>query len=569
MKPLSITGVKILGRAIGTARNVKPSEFDGDGDGFLTGPDGRDNIPAPKRVVEAAKKAGRVADILKPTDDLMEARKSGRPWKPLVFNSLPDDFKNDFYKLYDDAARHMHANGKKWRKIEAELVEKYGGPKGQRITNETFGQVTDWAKENVPEDALVEYFDVFNKYLLRSYAGKVYEDNDRLARRISELDNRYQKILLDAFDEQRKKAFNDGNGSQFDKHFKGFGEFLKDTRNVDLVSAMLQSQGSNSVISRAHTMGYEGIPWEDQFRKADREAKNLMNNPKKRVAVFIDSSMLGQILDDKRMKNFFEAKRNVFNDEYDELAKNDKWGAAERRKSYMNGRLNGERMINGIPVKGALGKNRPIYGMVFPDGFHALDDTKDDEPLAYGDVAVVMRHSVEERTTFTAADGLNFRFVGSSPVNEPSAISMVPQKTLAFNADDRRKRMKGDVGGSFDYIEAQISGGVSLDDIAYISVMKEDALPSEIKQRLKDMGIPVVVNSSTDLFEEPIELAQKQEDKSTGYSLFAVWGNRKLFVPSVKPDDGDLHGMISIANGKKKRVENVMSLMKFGNWELV
>jgi HK97 family phage prohead protease len=27
---------------------VKPSKFDGDGDGFLTGPDGRDNIPAPK-----------------------------------------------------------------------------------------------------------------------------------------------------------------------------------------------------------------------------------------------------------------------------------------------------------------------------------------------------------------------------------------------------------------------------------------------------------------------------------------------------------------------------------------
>jgi hypothetical protein len=40
-------------------------------------------------------------------------------------------------------------------------------------------------------------------------------------------------------------------------------------------------------------------------------------------------------------------------------------------------------------------------------------------------------------------------------------------------------------------------------------------------------------------------------------------------VPSDKPKDGDYHGMISIDNGKRNRVENVMSLMKFGNWELV
>lgn len=570
MRFSDVSGVKVLGRAIGSARQVgKPSEVDGDGDGFLTGPDGQDNIPAPKGVVDAAKKVGRVADILKPTDDLMEVRKSGRPWKPLVFDALPEDFKNDFYKLYDDVARHMYDNGAKWRKIEADLVEKYGGPKGQRITDETFGALTDWARENIPEDALVEYYGVFNKYLLRSHNGKVYEGNDNLAKRIVELDDRYQGMLLDAFDEQRKKAVADGKGDQFDKNFKGFRDFLRDKSNVDFVSKMIQEEHTNSVVARAHTMGYDGTPWEDQFKKGEEEAKKLMANPKKRVAVFIDSSMLGQILDDKRMKNFFEVKRNVFNDEYDEIAKYDKWGANERRRNYLNARIKGESVIDGIPTKGFLNKNRPIYGMVFPDGFHGLNDNNDDDKLVYGDVALVMRHSVEERTTYTAGDSLNYRFRGASPINQPSAIAMVPQRTLAFDADSRKKAMKGDVGGSFDYIEAQILGGVGVNDIAYVSVMKEDSLPSEIRQRLKDMGIPVVVNSGTDVFEEPAEIAQKQEDASGGYSLFAVWGNRKLFVPSAKPKDEDFHGMISIANGKKKRVENVVSLMKFGNWELV
>lgn len=50
-----VSSVKILGRALGAARRVKPSKIDGDGDGFLTGPDGRDDIPAPKRVVDMAR----------------------------------------------------------------------------------------------------------------------------------------------------------------------------------------------------------------------------------------------------------------------------------------------------------------------------------------------------------------------------------------------------------------------------------------------------------------------------------------------------------------------------------
>jgi hypothetical protein len=55
-----ILGVKVLGRAIGAATPEKPSDFDGDGDGFLTGPDGRDDIPAPKKIESLVQRNGSV-----------------------------------------------------------------------------------------------------------------------------------------------------------------------------------------------------------------------------------------------------------------------------------------------------------------------------------------------------------------------------------------------------------------------------------------------------------------------------------------------------------------------------
>jgi hypothetical protein len=139
-----------------------------------------------------------------------------------------------------------------------------------------------------------------------------------------------------------------------------------------------------------------------------------------------------------------------------------------------------------------------------------------------------------------------------------------------MSAEDRRASAKdGNPLTNNWYVEAQVMGGVSVGDISYVTVADETVLSDEIKTRLKDMGIPVVVHSSSDVYEEPAELAAKAETKADAYVLFATYGNRKLFVPSGKPKDDDYHGMVSLANGKRRRVDNVMSLMKFGNWELV
>jgi hypothetical protein len=140
-----------------------------------------------------------------------------------------------------------------------------------------------------------------------------------------------------------------------------------------------------------------------------------------------------------------------------------------------------------------------------------------------------------------------------------------------LNADERIRdaRQNDPLGSNNWYVEAQVMGGVSLDDISYITVANETVLSAEIKSRLKEMGIPVVVHSSSDVLKETPEMAAKAETKSDTYVLFATYGNRKLFVPSEKPKDNDMHGMISVDGGKRRRVENVAALLKFGNWELV
>jgi hypothetical protein len=120
--------VKILGAPIGGLGD--PSDFDGDGDGFLTGPDGRDNIPAPTQVVDNLKgawnklrekkmagdeaRAIKAANLVKgkkpktpqeinqllrgarTREDVVEARKNVREWAESIFafDGLGDDGSN-------------------------------------------------------------------------------------------------------------------------------------------------------------------------------------------------------------------------------------------------------------------------------------------------------------------------------------------------------------------------------------------------------------------------------------------------------------------------------------------
>jgi hypothetical protein len=558
---------KSLGPRIGDIGEFfEGSEFDGDGDGFRQGRDGKDNVPVvANTVANAVKNAGKVADILKATDDLAEVRKSGRPWKPLLFEYLPPEMQKEFKTLYNDVASRMNRNGSEWRKVEAELGKKYA-KEGQQIFRD--GRLTEDAYKLIPKEEIEKHLEIFNQYLLDGANGEKYQKNIDLAERIYEYDLKYHQYVQDAFKREREKAVALGNGSKFDNSFSKFKKAINDRSNFQFALRMIQGDYVNAPMGRAWVMGYEGKKWEDQFSIAEKEAKKLVNNPDKRVVSFVDAAMLDSILSDGKIKNFFEAKKNVFDAAFDEMAKYDKWGANERRKYYLASRLFGEQDLFGFPVGGFASKHRPVYALLMPDGMRATK-LKNGDAFDYGNVGVVMKHTVEERSRFTGGDSLNFRFEGAPPINDPSWMAMISRKSLAMTADKRREGAKVLDGSNYDYIEAQIMGGVSVSDISYVTVQNDSVLSEEINTRLKEMGIPVVIHDSTDIYKESPELASKAEPKNDDYVLLATYGNRKLFVPNQQPEEGDMHGMITVDGGKRQRVDNIPALMKFGNWEFV
>ena len=547
-----VKGVKVLGASIGRASAVvKPSEFDGDGDGFRVGRDGVDNVPvAPKPVVEAVARVGRVSDLVKPTDDLLEARRSGRPWAPLMIEGQSQEWQDDFKKLAADIGKEMFARGKKGKEIKAEWKKKYGWD----------GTFALDSIRNFPEGAYEEA----RLYVVSRGLDSTHDAE--LIKRIEDLDARALKNVMDKFEDARARARAADKELKFDKDFKSFIKNVN-SGNVRFYPAgeFMYGNGLGAFDLFAYRCGdgYMGDDFvlTDQFVAAEKAAKAAVANPNKRIVVHIDGGAFEQMLAEGKMKNFFQAKRNFFNDQFDEIAAYDKWQATDRKQHYMRARLRGEQNAMGLPAGGFEGKNRPIYGMFMGDGLAGIGEELEG---TYGKIGVVLKHSVEERSTFTAGDSLGGKFHGVSQINNPGiGLGMINGNGMALD---------GDLGGKFGagaYAEAQVMGGVSVDDIAYVAIRDEGVFGAEMRGRLERMGIPVVVHDGKSVYEEPAELASKAASAGSGYVLLATYGDRKLFVPDAKPKDGDLHGFLSVGNGKRKRVDDVAAIMKFGDWQFV
>lgn len=119
---------------------------------------------------------------------------------------------------------------------------------------------------------------------------------------------------------------------------------------------------------------------------------------------------------------------------------------------------------------------RPVYGMVVQN----VDETPG---IFYGDVVVVMKKSVRNRTTWTAWDTLDSTRRGldavmaPSPMTRPniSSLNTVGEKTLSDIRDQVmiKRYNPSRVATWSDYTEAQMHGGVSLRDIDYLIFYKK------------------------------------------------------------------------------------------------
>ena len=149
-------------------------------------------------------------------------------------------------------------------------------------------------------------------------------------------------------------------------------------------------------------------------------------------------SRLRQALDDGRLKTQFETGTSS--------------GVLDPEM-----RANFEAMDFDYPVD-LPGARRPVYGYVSPNGVRpAIEDVS--LTSSYGDIQLVLRDSTRPRITVTAADSLDHRrHVRPSPIDKIDWRS-----TLGHDVDYASEDYLDE-----HYVEAQIHGGVTWDDVAEV-----------------------------------------------------------------------------------------------------
>lgn len=150
---------------------------------------------------------------------------------------------------------------------------------------------------------------------------------------------------------------------------------------------------------------------------------------------------------------------------------------------YMTNRDDIEKKMFGCPKTGLDPKDRPVYGYVDynPEG---------GAESGYGAVQFVLKDSVKERTTFTMDDSLDAK---AAPFKKGEELN------LKHLDPDARYQLEYGVDSALEnlnYIEAQIHGGVSLDDVEKIIFHDNGEMLSRdinLENALNDKGIPFEV----------------------------------------------------------------------------
>lgn len=186
----------------------------------------------------------------------------------------------------------------------------------------------------------------------------------------------------------------------------------------------------------------------------------------RQVAVSMGEQSLTALLTDGRFKNQLEVGRS------DGL-----YQPAERQFR--------ERQWFGIPVD-ADPASRPIYGYLTTTG----SDSPSSATAIYGPIRVVLKDDVRSRTTAMVGDSMEHSAQGAPrPVDNPDWAAFTP------TSDDHAGEPIGKLDRAYDgaafnrksYMEAQVHGGVSTDDIA--EVVLPSAPSPALRALLEQRGI--------------------------------------------------------------------------------
>jgi hypothetical protein len=148
-------------------------------------------------------------------------------------------------------------------------------------------------------------------------------------------------------------------------------------------------------------------------------------------------------------------------------------------------RMEWERSMFGIPFE-APWQDRPVYGYLMRH-----EPPSYDEISQYGDVVLIMREEVRDRTTALFGDSLGNDRAVPTPVNDPDWRSW--DKDAFRRAETLRQELETRSVDNYSYyVEAQIHGGVELHDIEKVVFVQR---PDQRRiDKLDRLGIAWEVN---------------------------------------------------------------------------
>lgn len=213
--------------------------------------------------------------------------------------------------------------------------------------------------------------------------------------------------------------------------------------------------------------------WE--YKKGLDVLKTVSESP---IAINVWNWDLNRIIESGRFKSLEEIPKEV-NEPY--------------LLEYRQGRQDLEVGMWGVPEA----DDGPIYGYV--DTPASLQPNLGIETSNYGDLKIVLKDSVLGKTTITAGDSLNS---GLIPIKLTDAKAGNLSREQVDGAFRSRAFQTGKTSVSepvsivsnaqnIRYFEAQIHGGISLDDIAYIEKGRWATISPEAMSVLESKGITI------------------------------------------------------------------------------
>ena len=203
---------------------------------------------------------------------------------------------------------------------------------------------------------------------------------------------------------------------------------------------------------------------------AAKEVANVIENGT--VCVAVSEEILREVINDERFKNQFETKTSngTLDPGMRKVWESVITGAAVDEKPA-------DRAIYGFMTSNTAVPKHDETGTPDTSAGHDANDRNDyqgqwrdmlsvNNPMAsqYGSVVVELKDSVRDRTTATIGDSLRAQTVGL-PVNEP----VTPEGLLVAGLYSRTDRATTPMYTT-RYVEAQVTGGVTVNDIARIHV---------------------------------------------------------------------------------------------------